>query len=409
MKHLVFAPRIALCALACALAACRAPQSSASQPRAQQHVEPDSTAPATTARSAIESAPAQPDPASKAASATPSAAPEPSAPPSTQVAPAAPSGPIALLVDGEAASVERMRDWLLATEGEAHLSTYAEHRIAAARVRELGIEVSFAEARAAALAEIELRIARAFNGDRAAHQLELAQQGRSPRGFELMRSLEKLHLLRVLALGRKLGELAQDPHAAEEHHAGARGHEDVRALRDARGLQALDALLEPGAAEQTVARIGDESISRADLGGWMLALAGEPHVPAMAEELRATRLARERGCEPSAAAIEARVAYRLERIVAQDFRGDRARFERYVEASGRSLAGWMRDLARAARLELIGEHELLASGTPALAATGSAGELRVAPEAISRWRSGLRSPPGIDVQAALLPDFETLR
>jgi len=298
-----------------------------------------------------------------------------------------------------------LRDWLLATEGEAHLSTYCEHRIAAERARELGVEISVEDARATALAEIELRVARAFNGDRAAHRLELAQQGRSPEGFELLRSLEKRHLLRVLAIGRRLGELAQDASAAEEHIAGARGFEDVRALRDARGFQILGSLFESGAPEQQVARLGEEPITRGDFGTWMLALAGEPHVPAMAEHLRAERIARENEFEPSSAALDARVAWRIERIIAVDFRGDRARFERYVEASDRSMAGWTRDLARAARLELIGEQQLLASGVAQLEMTGVAGEARVAPEQISRWRSSLRAAPGIEVLPALLPEL----
>lgn len=377
-------------ACVCGLAACRASQRQEPQAEAAR---------ADAAPSAAPSAPlAEPAPATT----------EPAhvAPPPAQEEPASPIG---LRVDGEDVSVARMRDWLLATEGEAHLSTYSEHRIAAERARELGCEPTFAEARQVALDEIELRVARAFNGDRAAHALELAQQGRSVHGFELLRSLEKLHLLRVLAIGRKLGELAQDPDAALEGHAGARGHEDVRTLRDARGFEMLDALLAPGAPEQSVARIGEEAISRADFGAWMLALAGEPHVPGLAEELRATRIAREHGFEPAADAVEARVAWRLERIIAVDFRGDRARFERYVAASDRSMAGWMRDLARAARLELIGERHLLASGSAELAGSGATGEVRVAPEEISRWRSGLRSAPGIEMQPALLPAFESLR
>lgn len=114
--------------------------------------------------------------------------------------------------------------------------------------------------------------------------------------------------------------------------------------------------------DEPVALVDGQTITRRELGRWLLATHGVALARAYAERRAIEDLAREQGIVPSADELEQRLREDELRLIELFHKGDPEAFARELAARGKSLADWRRDAAPRSRHELLAERLLRASG-----------------------------------------------
>lgn len=265
----------------------------------------------------------------------------------------------ALRIDGAPVEARSFREWLVRRHGETYAARYAMHvgLLEAARANAEPLP-PIASVEGALESEIGTRVRGAFGGDIKAWERELAASGRTPAGYRAQRRLD-------------LWDDALARHAARAGlPAGSEPTlQQISELRERVGapsVDALPALAAPAPAEaaaaaaEPVLKFGERALARGEYGQWLLHFAGEQHLREFASARVLEREAREAKLAIAPGEIDARVEQQIEAHVKNEFRGDRARFERAIEREYRDLDAYRRELARRLETELLAEKLLLA-------------------------------------------------
>lgn len=250
--------------------------------------------------------------------------------------------PVVLVIDGREVTRSHYAEWLLLARGELYTPEFARLW----RLRRLGAEHAVRTdpllLRDLAQQELRERIEGAFQGDRERWQAELAREGRTPDGLLAQRvlELEADQLLETLAekTGVSTRELITRINDPFEFHSGA--------------------LLQTDAAV-TVMTVDGVALDRGAFLRWLLRAHGEQDARRMADTVRIERAAFEAEIAVAHDEVEERTRADLERVIEHEHHGDRDRWLRSLELTGRNEEQFMRELVVRKRLELMVEKLVL--------------------------------------------------